>query len=53
MEVRFGVTLDTLSAADLTTAPSSYAPFIPTATHNGQRKKFALVTGTNKIKFMQ
>ena len=44
------VTLDTLSAADLTTAPSSYAPFIPTASQ-WATKKFALVTGTNKIKF--
>ena len=44
------VTLDTLSAADLTTAPSSYAPFVPTASQ-WATKKFALISGTNKIKF--
>jgi hypothetical protein len=44
------VILVTLSAADLTTAPSSYAPFVPTASQ-WATKKYALVSGTNKLKF--
>ena len=42
--------IDTLNAAALTTAPSSYAPFVPIASQ-WATKKYALVTGTNKIKF--